>query len=294
MRPLVTTAAQIAGRQNGVVTRQQLLSAGLTHEAIQRRVRTGALIPVHRGVYRLGHAAPSIAAMYSAAVLACGPGAVLHGRAAGYVQKLVRGRAPRPEVLTTKKRRIDGIVTRRCRRIDPRDVTRMHDIPMTTVPRTVVDLAAGRDFDEVARAVHQAHVLHGVRPPQMEAVLTRRPNATGAELLRDVLHGGVLLSKLERAFRKLLQEERLPLPRTNRKADGHFIDCRWRDPKLTIELTSFRYHNTRQSWEDDRQRRREARERGDRFREYTWYDVVEHSGPTRAELHELLGTASPP
>ena len=80
MRPLDAPLAQLAGRQNGNVTRPQLLIAGFTHEAIQRRVRKGVLIPVHPGVYRVGHAAPSIAATYSAAVLACGPGALLGGR----------------------------------------------------------------------------------------------------------------------------------------------------------------------------------------------------------------------
>lgn len=289
MRPLDTPLAQIAGRQNGNVTRQQLLVAGFTHEAIQRRVRKGALIPVHRGVYRVGHAAPSVAATYSAAVLACGPGALLGGRAAAHVQRLTRGRAPTPEVVVPRRRRIEGILVSRCRRIDPRDVTRMHGIPMTTVPRTVVDLAAVLDRAELMRAVHEAHVLHGVRPPGVEAVLQRRPTARGAALLRDVLHGGVLLSKLERAFIALLIAERLPLPQTNRKTGAHYVDCRWPDHHLTVELTSFKFHNTRQSWEDDRQRRRDAKDRGDRFREYTWYDVVEHSGPTRAELRRLLG-----
>ena len=82
--------------------------------------------------------------------------------------------------------------------------------------------------------------------------------------------------------------ERLPLPRTNKKEGAHFIDCRWPELKLTVELDSYRYHATRKAWEDDRERRRDARDRGDRFREYTWYDVVEQTGPTRAELRRLL------
>jgi hypothetical protein len=290
MRGLTTTLARIAGRQNGVVTRGQLLAAGLTRSRIERLVASGTLIPVHRGVYRVGHAAPSLLATYTAAVLACGPGAVLGGRATAYVQRLVKrgGKPPRPEVIAVKKRRIEGVLVSRCRRIDPRDVTWMHHIPMTTVPRTIVDLAERRDFEEIARAVHQAHVLHGVRPPHIEAVLKRRPTAPGAAVLRDVLYGGVLLSKLERAFIALLREERLPLPTVNRQQGAHFVDCRWPELKLTVELDSYRYHATRKAWEDDRQRRREARDRGDRFREYTWYDVVEVSGPTRAELRRLL------
>lgn len=252
-------------------------------------MQKGLLIPVHRGVYRLGHAAPSVLATYSAAVLACGDGAVLGGRAAAYVQRLVTRRTiPPPEVLARTERRIEGVVVSRCRRMDPRDHMRMHNIPMTSVARTVVDLAGTGEFDVIARAVHQAQVLHGVRPAHVEAVLRRRPAAPGAGLLRELLRGGVLLGPLEAAFVALLKDGRLPLPRTNRKTDGHYVDCRWPDHRLTVELTSFRWHNTRRSWEDDRQRRREARARRDRFREYTWRDVVEDPEPTRRELRELL------
>jgi hypothetical protein len=280
--------ATIAGRQNGVVTRTQLLVAGLTSSGIERRVASGMLIPVFRGVYRVGHAAPSVSASYTAAVLACGQGSTLGGRAAAHVQRLVKGRAPQPEVITPRKRRIEGILISRCRRVDRRDIARMNGVPITTVPRTVVDLAAVLSVTELARAVHQADALFGVKPPHVEVVLARRPTAPGATILREILRGGALLSKLERAFIELLLEERLTLPEVNRKTDGHYVDCRWPDHRLTVELTSFRYHNTRRSWEDDRQRRREARDRGDRFREYTWYDVVEHSAPTRAELRRLL------
>jgi hypothetical protein len=289
MRALIRTVARLAARQNGVVTREQLLEAGVGRAAIQRWARNGLLIRVHRGVYRVGHAAPSVLATYTSAVLACGEGAALSGRAAAYLQRLTNRRTiPAPEVTTRLDRRPEGVLVCRCRHMDRRDLTRMHGIPVTTVPRTVVDLAGRVSAGDLGRAVHQAQVLHGVRPHHVEAVLARRPNAEGAGVLRGVLRGGALLSPLEAAFVELLTEERLPLPRTNRKTDGHYVDCRWPKERLTVELSSFRYHNTRQSWEDDRQRRREARERGDRFREYSWYDVVEASGPTRAELRRLL------
>src|SRR5205823_4400924 len=73
--------AQIAGGQHGVVTRSELLRAGLTVTQIARRVRRGGLISQFRGVYRVGHAAPSVAARYMAAVLAAGNGAVVSGNA---------------------------------------------------------------------------------------------------------------------------------------------------------------------------------------------------------------------
>jgi hypothetical protein len=289
MRRQSTTLAGVASRQNGIATREQLLAAGFSGSAIDRRVRSGLLITVHRGVYRVGHAAPSVAATYTAAVLACGSGAVLGGRAAAHVQRLLPGRPPVPEVLVGRKRRIEGIVVTRCRRLDARDLTRMHRIPITTVPRTLVDLAARVTAEELARAVHQAHVLHGARPPHVEAALSRRSTAAGAALLRDILRGGALLSRLERAFIALVRSEGLPLPEVNRKKGAHYVDCRWQEHRLTVELDSYRFHATRYAWEQDRERERAARARGDEFRRYTWRDVVEDPEPTRIELRRLLG-----
>jgi hypothetical protein len=62
----------------------------------------------------------------------------------------------------------------------------------------------------------------------------------------------VLLSKLERAFLALLQAHSLPLPQTNKPAGSHRVDCRWPEHRLTVELDSFRFHNSRHSWEADR------------------------------------------
>ena len=72
--------ARIAGVAHGVVTRAQLLRAGVTPAEIEQRLRTGALIREHRGVYRVGHRAPSLEARYLAAVWACGEQALLSGR----------------------------------------------------------------------------------------------------------------------------------------------------------------------------------------------------------------------
>src|SRR5688500_16861861 len=79
------TIAEIATLAHGVVTRAQLLDAGVTRAEIEQRLATGVLHREHRGVYRVGHKAPSIEARYMAAVLACGDGALLAGRAAAYL-----------------------------------------------------------------------------------------------------------------------------------------------------------------------------------------------------------------
>jgi very-short-patch-repair endonuclease len=280
---------RIARRQHGLVTRKQLLAAGISKEEIRRRIRKGTLLVVHRGVYRVGHRAPSIEARYLAAVLACGEGAVLSGEAAGHLWGLIKGSAPPPEVTTPKDRTVRGVRTRRARRGETQTTTR-HGIPITTVPRTLVDLSSLLSFDDLARACHEAGVLHNTTPRQVEAVLENRPNTPGAKQLRRVMRGDVhvTLSRLERRFLRLLREEALPLPITNKPAGGRRVDCRWHEHRLTVELDSYRYHSSRHAWERDRRREREAHARGDDFRRYTRDDVFEAPEQMLAELRDLL------
>jgi hypothetical protein len=282
--------ARIAGEAHGVVTRTQLLEAGLSVGEIRYRLRKGALIREYPGVYRVGHRAPSTESRYLAAVLACGKGALLSGRAAGQLLELLKGRGPPPEVTAPTERRIDGIRTRRSRRIDPREATRWRGIPVTTVPRTLVDLAADLGPDSLARACHEAGVRYGTTPRAVEAAIGRRPSSPGVGTLRRILSGDerVILSRLEARFLARLREARLPLPTTNRPAGGRYVDCRWPDRRLTVELDSYTYHRSRHAWEQDRRREREAYARGDDFRRYTWGDVFEHPRLMLVELRGLL------
>jgi very-short-patch-repair endonuclease len=281
--------ARIARRQHGVVARAQLLAAGVSSDEIKWRLRKGALIRVHPGVYRVGHCAPSREATYMAAVLACGEGAVLSGTAAGHVWGLLKGDAPPPEVTAPKQRSIKGVRNRRARSLQP-EATTWRGIPITTVPRTLVDLASVLPLQDLARACHEAGVLHGTTPRQVEQVLENRPNAPGAKNLRRVLHGDVhvTLSNLERMFLERLTEANLPLPITNKPAGGRRVDCRWPEHRLTVELDSYRFHNSRHAWEGDRRREREAHARGDDFRRYTHDDVFETPEQMLAELSRLL------
>jgi very-short-patch-repair endonuclease len=119
---------------------------------------------------------------------------------------------------------------------------------------------------------------------------SQRPNTKGAKNLRAVVHGDepVTLSRLERAFFELLREHGLPLPQTNKPAGGRRVDCRWPERRLTVELDSYRFHHSRHAWEQDRQREREARARGDEFRRYTYGDVFGDQRYVVTELRSLL------
>jgi very-short-patch-repair endonuclease len=287
--------ARIAGAQYGVVTRRQALDAGVTAIEIDRRLRTGALLREYRGVYRVGHRAPFVEARYLAAVLACGPGALLSGSAAAYLLGLARGPAPNPEVITTTERHIPGIRTRRSRRRDSRDAARWRRIPTTSPQRTLVDLAGVLSEGDLARACHEAGIHHGTTPDHVEEVLAHRPSSAGAAKLRKVLHGDVpvTLSALERRFLARLRQVGLPAPRTNVPADGRLVDCRWPEHRLTVELDGYRYHRSRHAWEADRRREREAHARGDEVRRYTHDDVFVAPAFMVAELRALLTPSRP-
>jgi very-short-patch-repair endonuclease len=299
MRPQSRTVerelARIAGSAHGVVTRAELLAVGVTLDEIKQRLRTGALLREHPGVYRVGHRAPSLEARYLAAVRACGEDALLSGRAAGHLLGVLRGSPSTPEVTARTERRIPGVKTRRSRRIDPRDVTTWRGIPVTTVSRTLVDLAGVLTLDELARACHEAGVRHGTTPTQVEAVLARRRTSPGASKIRQVLRGEtpLTLSKLEARFLERLGEAGLVIPVTNRRAGRRHVDCRWPEQRLTVELDGYRYHSSRHAWEQDRLREREARARGDEFRRYTYRDVLEDPEQMIRELRALLPSNRP-
>jgi hypothetical protein len=275
-----------------VVTRTQLLRAGVSVAEIKHRLQTGALLREHRGVYRVGHRAPSVEAGYLAAVWACGEGSLLSGRAASHLLGVVKSAPPAPEVTTPTERRIEGVATRRSPSTCREDAMTWRAIPVTTVARTLVDLARDLSLDALSRACHEAGVLHRTTPAEVEAVLARRPTSPGAAKLRAVLRGDtrVTLSALERGFLALLREAGLALPATNRLAGGRRVDCRWPEQRLTVELDGYHYHRSRHACEQDRHREREAYARGDAFRRYTYGDVMATPALMLAELQALIPT----
>ena len=188
-----------------MVTRAQLLAAGLTLDEIRHRLQSGALLREYRGVYRVGHRAPSVEAWYLAAVWACGENALLSGRAAAHLLGIVATPPSMPEVTAPTERRVPGIKTHRSR--SALDATMWHGIPVTTPARTLVHLSSVLAVQDLARACHEAGIRHGTTPGEVEAILASQP---GAAKLRRVLRGDehVSLSALERRFLALVASRR--------------------------------------------------------------------------------------
>ena len=286
MQPLFAVAAEIAGRQHGRVTRRQLLAVGIDANRIRRWLADGRLRHVHYGVYAVGHVAPSMHGDYGGAVLAGGGGAKLSHAPAAHVFKVTRGkRPPPPEVTvpTTAHRRRPGIVIHRVKALHPYDVTVYEGIPITSVPRVLLDMAPRLSPARLGRACHEAWVHHSTTPAHVEACIARNPNKPGIARLRYALGSDVTLSDLEDGFLALLEAHGLPLPRTNIDQEGDKVDCHWPQHGLTVELLSFRFHATRDGFEKDVARRRRSQHVA-----YTWGDVVERGPDTAADLRQRL------
>lgn len=266
----------------------QLRTAGLDDKRIDRWLQDGRLRPVHRGVYAVGHVAPSVDGDYMAAVLACGEGAVLSHRAAAHKLRLLPGAPPPPEVTvpTTADRRHPGIVLHRVKALHPLDASTLDGIPITTVPRILLDLALSLSPEDLTRACHEAWIRHRTAPHHVEACIARNPDKKGAAKLRRALGADVTLSALEDGFVALLRRHRLPLPRTNVDHGGDRVDCRWPQHDLTVELLSYRFHATRRAFEQDVARRRRSNHLA-----YTYGDVFDRAAATAAELRRRLYTA---
>jgi hypothetical protein len=219
------------------------------------------------------------------AVLACGESAVLSHRAAAFLLGLIKSAAPPPEVTvpTTAARARHGIVVHRVKTLHPLDAAKLESIPVTIVPRVLLDLAPSTSAGQLTRICHDAWIRHECGEHRIAACIARNPRKPGASKLRRALASDVTLSTLEDAFLALLDAYGLPRPRTNIQHNGDKVDCRWPDRNLTVELVTYRYHATRQAFESDVARRRRSNHVA-----YTYGDVTERAAQTAADLRPRL------
>lgn len=252
---LAKEIARIAARQCGNVTRPQLNALGLDDASIHRRVRAGLLHRVHRAVYAVGRPpiAPQEHAM--AAVLASGPQAVLsHGSALTLWG--VWKRWDRPFHTTTPDdRRPKGIRVHRTNNLDPRDVTRHQRIPVTTLARTLLDMAPAMPPKSINRAVNNGRLEHGLYLDDLKDIIRRHPRHPGAKKLKQVL--GIATkrptrSDFERSFPAFCRRYRLPKPEMNFPLGKHELDAFFPDHGVIVELDSWIFHSSRTSFERDR------------------------------------------
>jgi hypothetical protein len=234
-----------------MVDRDQLLAAGLGAKAIAYRLRIGRLHLRHRAVYAVGHVPPSPHARAMAAVLACGPGAVLSHRSAGALWDLGVRWTDAIDITAPTRQRHRGIRAHRSRTLTRADVTRHYGIPVTTLARTLLDLADALTDKALTRAVNEARLAHRGVTDEIAALIARSPGRATARL-KTILEYGPTRSPLEDDFLKFVRRYGLPPPEVNQIVAGHEVDFLWRDQRLIVELDGRAHHEHR--FEHDRDR----------------------------------------
>ena len=247
--------ARLASRQRGYITRQQLLDLGLGSEAIRYRVNKGRLIPVYTGVYAVGHVPTAAPDRAYAAVLACGPDAVLsHGSAASLWGVDKRWQTPF-EVTAPSARRRPGIRVHRTD-LHRRDI-RLHDgIRVTSPAKTILDIAPRLTDKALTRAVNDLRIARYLRPRDLQELIDRCPTHHGVPRLRELidLRRGPTRSELEDAFQDLTARFGLPPALINVEVAGYEVDVLFPAEKVIVELDGYGFHATKEAFERDRER----------------------------------------
>jgi hypothetical protein len=253
--------ARLADRQHGVVSFGQLRALGFGADAIQHRVANGALHRVHQGVYAAGHGRISREGRWLAAVLACGPTALLSHRDAAALWGLTRpGSHAGTDVTTARRcRRRPGIVLHRSRGVHPEDRATSDGIPVTGVARTLLDLAEAVRPWRLGRAIEEAERRGLFDLRAVERLIARSRGRHGLKPLAAVLGEyrpvpAFTRSEFERRFIELCRKAGLPEPAANLWLAGGEADMSWPDRRLVVELDTAAHHQTQVAFERDRAR----------------------------------------
>lgn len=279
--------AWLAATQWRQITTAQLRECGLSDRQIEGRVTRGGLWPSHRGVFSVGTPARTDRERFTAATLAAG--GVLSHHSAAVLLGFAADRGGRPHVTRqagASANRSTLVVHRAT--LDPRDISEVDGIPVTTGPRTLLERAAvlgERALDgELTRAR-----ARGLAPTEhVLDVIARHPRRAGGPALARAVLGPFTRSELERRLLDLLRANGITLPRCNVPLHGFEVDALWDDARLVVELDGKATHGVTAALARDAERDRRLREAGMEVWRLTWWDVVRDPGATACRLRTRL------
>ena len=193
-----------------------------------------------------------------AAILACGPGSCLACLTAAVHLRTWRRRVTTIHVLAPRERRLDGVRVQTYRRLDPREVSVRDGIPVTTVPRTLVDLSDVLSAHQLANVIHEAAFRKLFDERAARAAMTRANGRHNLHVLEKALELNVAgsagtRSDLEDRFLALTSRSGLPEPLVNTQIENLEVDFHWPEQNLIIEVDG-PGHTRARTKRDDAQR----------------------------------------
>jgi very-short-patch-repair endonuclease len=233
---------------------------GLGDRQIEHGLHSGRLHAIHRGVYAVGHKSLPIRGHWIAAVLAAGDGALLSHRSAAALLGLRGDSRARVDVTVAGQARRDhsGVDVHRARNLLPADRAIRDAIPVTALPRTLLDLGAVVNARQLERAFEAAERLRVLDMRALHELAVRSHGHHGLGAFRRLIerHHEIpeTREELERRLIDLCDEYLLPRPACNVALEGFIVDALWSHARLVAEVDSWEFHRTRAAFERDRAR----------------------------------------
>jgi hypothetical protein len=248
----------LATDQYGVVSTRQLGGLGYTKSSVAKAAKAGRLHRVHRGVYVVGYRRLSWRGRCMAAVLASSPCVASH-LSAGWLWGLVRFQPSTQHVTAPTARHAKRSFVVHRAELSEEDRTFYERIPVTSVSRTILDLAVGSSLREIKRQLQRGDDFKVFDLREMRELLARSNGHHGKAKVEAALDGirpqrAFTRSGLERRFLEVMREAGLPEPSMNLFVEGFEIDAYWADHRFGVELDVYETHGSRLSFEEDRER----------------------------------------
>jgi very-short-patch-repair endonuclease len=296
----------LVARQHGVVARRQLLELGVTPKMIERRLASGRLRALWRGVYSVGRPRVTLRGWWMAAVLVCGEQAVLSHTSAAELWGIVEtktsseGERDRPDLVhvsvpQNRVPRLPGIRGHRRRDLSESDRTEHDGVPVTQPARTLIDLASLLHPGPLEAAVNQADRLTLIDPEALRDAVSDHSGMAGVRSLRRILDRGTFTltdSELERRFLRLVRRARLPEPKTQQRVNGFRVDFHWPKLGLIVETDGLRYHRTPQQQGRDRARDQALIAAGFTVLRFTHAQITYEPDHVAETLHAVANSVS--
>jgi very-short-patch-repair endonuclease len=286
------SVARLADDEWGVLSLDELRDCGLTERMVDVRLRRGSLHRKYQAVYAVGRSKLSTEGEFLAAVKACGPGARLSHFSCSALLGWVEWDNRRIDVTVcdTTPRVHAGIRVHRTRILEPTDTDSFEGIPVTSRPRTAIDLCSQLRYRAARRAIRQGVSLGDLDIQGLLEIARRQARRPGARMLRLILTGDVVptRSALEDLVLELIREAGLPAPEINEPIEiaGRTIipDFRWPDRHLVVEADGAKWHDNKLAREDDAERQALLEANGDRVIRIDWNQAVQLRAQTLARL----------